>query len=151
MIFDKVSNCEKYFVANDKYEKAFEFIKKAVEEDLPDGKYEIIGDDLFASVQSYTTRKNEDCKFEGHRRYIDIQYMVSGIEAIEVVDIEKTKSNVGYSEENDVDFFENTDKACKLVIESGDYGIFLPNDIHKPGIAFESPMPIKKIVVKIKI
>ena len=87
MIFDHVKNCEQYYSLHKNFEKAFDFIKRAVAENLPVGKYEIDGKDLYASVQEYQAKAPEDGKFEGHRNYIDIQYIVSGIETIEVVDI----------------------------------------------------------------
>lgn len=151
MIFDNLKNCENYYGINKNFEKAFDFIKKAVSENLPAGEYEIDGKDLYASVQEYTSKTKENGRFEGHRKYIDIQYIISGIESIEVIDISKATANTEYNDVNDVEFYDDTDKACKCVIESGEFAIFLLNDIHKPGMAFENnPSPIKKIVVKVK-
>ena len=152
MIFDTLKNCRKYYEVNDKFEKAFDFINKATKENLPVGKYELEGCELYASVQEYTTKAEEECRFEGHRKYIDIQYIVSGIETIEVIDISKASSQTEYNEEKDLEFYENNSKATKGVIESGEYGIFFPHDIHRPGMAFNGVQgSVKKIVVKIKI
>ncbi len=151
MIADTLNNCKMYYGINDKFEAAFDFLKKAVAENLPTGKYEIDGSELYASVQEYTTKSAEEGKSEGHRNYIDIQYIVSGIEAVEVVDISKAKLMTEYSIENDIEFYEKSDKAGKIVIEAGEYGIFYPNDIHKPGLSFKEATAVKKIVVKVKI
>lgn len=151
MIFDNLQNCEMYYEINDKFEAAFDFIKKATCENLPVGKYELDGSELYASIQEYTTKYEYECKFEGHRNYIDIQYIISGIEVIEVVDISKAESMIEYSVENDIEFYKNTNKAGKGVVESGEYGIFFPKDLHKPGINYEEVTAVKKIVVKVKI
>ena len=55
-------------------------------------------------------------------------------------------------EEKDVEFYCDTDKAGKILVEAGEYGIFFPNDIHKPGLAVNgNSASIKKILVKIAL
>ena len=71
MIFDHIENAENYYGVHKNFKKAFEFIKKALKEDLPEGKYEISGEELFASVQEYNTKKEEECKGETHKKYIN--------------------------------------------------------------------------------
>ncbi|MGI6279771.1 MAG: YhcH/YjgK/YiaL family protein [Acutalibacteraceae bacterium] len=152
MIFDTIAHSDKYFGVNEKFLKAFDFIKKATAENLPAGKYEIDGKEIYASVQEYTSKLPQDGKFDGHRDYIDIQYIISGTEIIEVVDISKAKSKTEYNPDKDVEFYEDSDKAVKAVLESGEYGIFFAHDIHKPGLAIGGVQsPVKKIVVKVKI
>ncbi len=152
MIIDKLQNCALYFSVNDKFEKAFAFIKKAVAEELPAGKYEIDGKELYASVLEYNSKAKADAKFEGHRKYIDIQYIVSGIEEIAVANIAKVEKKTEYNEEKDVEFYELCGKETVGVIEAGEYGIFLPEDIHQPSVAFKGvSAPVKKIVVKVKL
>ncbi len=151
MIADSLNNCEKYFGSHKNFEKSFGFIKKATEENLPVGRYEIDGDEVFAFIQEYTSNYEENGKFEGHRKYIDIQYILSGIEVMDVVNISKATASVDYDAQKDIGFFVNNEKAARLVLESGEYGVFFPSDIHRPGLCFEgNPAPVKKIVVKVK-
>lgn len=150
MIVDSIKNCEKYYGVHSDFKKSFEFIKKAVAENLPVGKYEIDGDDVFAFIQEYTSKHENESAFEGHRNYIDIQYIVSGTEVMMVADISKMKESCDYKE--DVVFFEDYEKASMCVIEAGEYGIFFPWDTHKPGLCFDGkPDSVKKIVVKVKV
>ena len=151
MIFDNMKNCELYYGSHKNFKKAFEFITKAVGENLPVGKYEIDGTELYASVQEYKSKLPENGKFEGHEKYIDIQYIISGIETIEVADISKAVSKIPYNPEKDVEFYEDVIGAHKCTVTAGEYGIFFSHDIHKPGLAFETPSTVKKIVVKVKI
>ena len=152
MIFDNLNNCELYYGAHKNFEKAFDFIKTAIKEDLPVGKYEIDGKDLFASVQSYDSKMPEVAKNEGHKNYIDIQFVISGKEIIEVVDISKAVANTEYNSEKDVTFFENSDKANVLYLEDGEYAVLFPHDIHRPGMCVNGKStPVKKIVVKVKL
>ncbi len=152
MIFDTIKNCKNYYAVNDKFKKAFDFIKQAEKEDLPVGKYEIDGKELYASVQEYTTKVSPEGKFEGHNNYIDIQYIISGIELMEVVDIDKATAKTEYNDLKDVTFYEDYLNATQGVVQAGGYGIFFPHDIHKPGMSYGStPCAVKKIVVKVKI
>ncbi len=151
MIVDNIRNYKKYIGVNPRFEKAFAFIEKAVKENLEVGKYEIEGDDIRGSISEYVTKDEKDCKYEGHRKYIDIQYIISGVEVFGVCDISKMTSKTEYDEQKDYLPFENCEKQSIAVIEEGEYGIFFPNDIHKPGISFKGEAaPVKKIVVKVK-
>lgn len=152
MIIDKIENCELYYGVHKNFEKAFAFIKKAVAENLPVGKYELDGKELYASIQEYNTKEEQAARFEGHRKYIDIQYIALGAEAVEALDIDKTQSVTDYNEEKDVEFFQTDEKVWKGVWMSGEYGIFMPNDIHRPGMRIDGvSAPVKKILVKVKI
>ncbi len=152
MIADTLKNCEKYFGAHDGFRKSFEFIRKAAEENLPVGRYEIDGEEIFAFIQEYTSNYEKDGKFEGHRKYIDIQHILSGIEVMDSINIAKATTLVEYDAQKDIGFFENNEKASRIVLEAGEYGIFFPSDIHRPGLCFEGkPGPVKKIVVKVKV
>ena len=152
MIIDNINNCEKYYDVNPRFRKAFEFIKKAVEENLGVGKYEIDGTDVYASVMENVTRDEAECKYEGHKNYIDIQFIASGIEVMQFADISRMSSNTEYIQERDIMHFNNFDKASIAVIKDNEYAIFFPNDIHKPGVAFdEKKMHVKKIVVKVHV
>ena len=101
MIVDSIKNYQKYVGVNLKFEKAFAFIEKAVKENLEVGRYEIEGDDIRGSISEYVTKDEKDCKYEGHRKYIDIQYVISGVEVIGVCDISKMTPKAEYDEQKD--------------------------------------------------
>ena len=56
MILDNINNCSMYSCMHKYFETAFDFIKKAVAENYAVGKYEIDGENLYASVQEYNTK-----------------------------------------------------------------------------------------------
>lgn len=152
MIFDTLENCNVYYGINKNVEKAFDFIKKAVENNYTSGKYEIDGSDVYASVQEYETSSFEEKKFEGHRKYIDIQFIVFGAENMKVCLNNNLKTKVEYNEEKDVEFFEDMCDYADFNVSENQYAVFLPQDIHKPGLSpKEGKSSIKKILVKIKI
>jgi YhcH/YjgK/YiaL family protein len=151
MIFDSLKNSGKYLTVHPLFAAAFEFIGKAINEDLPIGKYEIDGNNIFASVQEYEAKPKENCRYEGHRKYIDIQCILSGMEAMEVMDIGSAKPSGAFNEMHDVGFYENSDTCVSAVLGCGQYGIFFPHDIHRPGMRVGDSGAVKKVVVKIKV
>ena len=152
MVKDNLSNCSLYFGLHKNFEKAFEFIKKVEKENLPVGKYEIEGKDLYASVQEYTSKLETEAKNEGHRNYIDIQYVVSGEEVIDVCDITLSDIKTEYNPEKDVEFYFDANKPTSCILNKGEYAILFAHDIHKPGMALNGKqVAVKKVVVKVKI
>lgn len=152
MILDNIKNSKLYYGVHENFDKAFEFIIDACKNNLPVGKYEIVGDKVFAMVQEYETKIPADDSYEGHEKYIDIQYIIEGIESINITEIANTSLKTQYSDEYDAAFYEKCKNGAKCVFTDGDFGIFFPHDIHKPGMAYENnPSNVKKIVVKVRV
>jgi len=150
MILDKLENQNLYVNVNSKLKKAFEFLSKNNLDQLIDGRYEIDSDNVYALVQSYTTNKEDNNKWESHQKYIDIQYIVKGNETIIWAPIDQLTIVEEYSEERDVTFYKESIYSSKLNLKDNCFCIFFPEDGHKPCCIFDEPMKIKKIVVKIK-
>lgn len=149
MIFDNLNNSCKYSSAHRGFAEAFDFLKKAVDEKLPVDRYEIDGEKVFAFIQEYTSK--QESSFEAHKNYIDIQFIVYGTEVIYSADLNKLSVKTPYSAEKDIMFLNDYDKASKLVLSDGEYGIFFPWDAHKPGLCLDGKTgEVKKIVVKVK-
>ncbi len=158
MILDKMENCALYRAIHKNFPSAFGFIEDAVKDDLPPAKYQLWDtakkerESLWASVQEYETKPRQERKFEGHQKYIDVQYIVSGREEMEVCDLSRTEPLTEYDEEKDCQFFAPVGQTTKLVLQAGDYAIFFPDDIHMPGISPQGEKTaVKKIVVKVRI
>lgn len=148
MIVDVLENKELYYGIHKNIKSAMEFIEKAVAENFEVGRYELDGKNLFALVQEYDSKT--DASWECHRKYIDIQYVVSGKEIITWDNIRNIPDGVIYNEEKDVSKFK-MDGGTDVVMEAGYYSILYPQDLHQPGRVFDKVLPIKKIVVKIAL
>lgn len=149
MIFDSIDNAELYSGLGEKFQKAFEFLKITDLEDLPLEKIQIDGDDIFAIPQKYSTKEESEGKWEAHRKYIDIQYLVSGSENIGFVLADYLEELEPYDEEKDVEFFSG--EGDYVQIHEGEFAVFFPNDAHKPGLKIESTEEVFKVVIKIKV
>ena len=151
MIFDTIQNCEQYYKLHPNYEEAFAFLKRAMEQFPEPGKHEILGDELFASVQAYHSI-TDDGKMEAHEKYIDIQFIVSGKETMYVNDIAKSKLTDAYREDWDAAFYEVDKNVSALTLTPGCFVVLLPNDAHRPCVAYEGKSePVQKIVMKVKL
>jgi YhcH/YjgK/YiaL family protein len=151
MISDRIENNWIYFNEKSRPYIGFKFITEVFNQDTPDGRYNIKGPDLYALVQSYMTEAPENKKLESHRRYIDVQYIVSGKEVIGWLPTEGLKAMTPYSEEKDVVYYHNSECMSHLVLTPGMFAVFYPHDAHRPGCFLDKPEQVRKIVVKVKI
>ncbi len=149
MILDKLENAALYSGISENLGKGFEFLKNTDLNTLEIGKYEIDGKNVFALVSEYESKKAEDCRLEAHRDYADIQFIVSGKEAIGFATLEDQAVLTEYTAEKDIIFF--TGKTSPLILESGMFAVFFSQDVHRPCMQINGPEKVKKVVVKVKI
>lgn len=148
MIVDVLDNKELYYGIHKGFKEAFEFIEKVCKENIQVGKYELDGKNLYAMVQEYDTK--EAGNWECHRRYIDIQFLVSGNEVIGWDNIKNIPENAEYNTEKDCCIFSK-DGGTDVVVNGGTYCILFPHDLHKPGMKYKFAEKVKKVVVKIAV
>lgn len=150
MIIDNIKNCEKYESVHEAFKEAFDAIKMLVSEKREIGKYEINDKKVYAMVQEYTSKTEAERKFEAHKKYIDIQFIVNGQEQIQIGDLEGLKNTNEFNLEKDSGLFEAPELYTSAVLKSGDFAVIYPNEAHAPGIALnDTPSNVKKIVVKV--
>ena len=132
--------------------KALELLKQVDVMNLPNGKTPLDGENIFASVNTYETEPVTDRRPEKHFKYIDIQILGAGREAIGYTDVENVSVlTEDRRETNDVVFYGTTRKENFVELEKGDFAIFFPWEVHRPNCWFgEGPETVKKIVVKVR-
>lgn len=152
MLTTNLSLAEKYDYLSDKFKKAFTFLRETDLAALPTGNIPIEGEDIYANVQSYTTMAAEDCPFESHRAYFDLQYVAEGEECFGYAPVNTLLASMEYDEERDLIFYEEPAEAGAVILKKGDFAIVPPEDGHAPRrMTADGPCKVKKIVVKIKI
>jgi YhcH/YjgK/YiaL family protein len=148
MIIDKIENAHLYKDLGERISKSFEYIKATDLKTLPAGKYPIDGENIFELVSEYKTKPESEGKLEAHRKYIDVQYVISGEELMGYVPLGGQRILDQYKEENDIVFFTG-DKSFTKVSE-GMFAIFFPEDVHMPGISTGKISDVKKLVIKVR-
>ncbi len=148
MIYDTLDNSNCYVGLGERFADAFKFLKETNFFDMPTGRFELQGDDLYALVQRYSSKPREEGRWEAHRRYIDIQYIVSGQEIIQVAHLSQVQQGE-YKPEKD--FVALTGNGYDIKLFPTAFTIFYPQDAHMPGLAINEPEPVVKVVLKIKM
>ena len=115
------------------------------------GRYEVDGENLFYIVDEYETKPLQEGRLEIHRKYLDIQYIVSGEECIGVAPLEGLTEETRYDGQRDLAFYEYEPSISKLHLKQGMFAIFWPNEPHMPGRSINTTKTVKKIVVKIRM
>jgi biofilm protein TabA len=152
MIVAYLDKVEQQILMTSEFQKAFDFLRCHDIEGLADGKVEIDGSKVFALVQRYITNAADIIRFEHHRKYIDIQYIVSGEEIIGWAPAELMAITENYVDKDDICFGAVARKQITLLhLKAGQLAVFFPEDGHAPRLAHNTPSPVLKIVIKVAV
>jgi YhcH/YjgK/YiaL family protein len=140
-----------YFKNHERWEKAFTFLKNNDLTKLEVKRHDIDGDNLYATVSEYTSKNEDAAKFEVHRKYIDIQYVISGKEIMNIAPLKTVKEILTpYDSKKDIEFI-TVKKIVNYKATPSNFFIFFPVDAHRPGLKDGVNSPVRKIVLKVKI
>ena len=151
MILDQLDSALMYAGLGERIAIGLSLLNEDSVRDAAPGKYEVGGDDIFYIVDEYETKPIEEGRLEIHRKYLDIQYIVSGSECIGFTPLAGLTEETPYNGENDVAFYHHDLTMSKLVLKQGMFAIFWPNEAHMPGRMVNTSEKVRKIVVKIRM
>ena len=136
------------------FSKALAFARRADLDRLEDGRYAVEGDDIFALLQQPETEPEAVRKFELHRKYIDIQLLLSGSEkqlyapepAEDRQPLEDRLGDLDYA------FYARPRRYNAVLLWPGDFTVYLPGELHCPNCVpdGEEARRIRKVVLKIR-
>lgn len=150
MLVTDIKHIERQVSMTPTLKKAIDFLQRPDIRNMADGRMDIDGEDVFAIVQRYETVKTDALKFEYHRKYIDLQYIVSGKEVIGWAPVERMTVTEPYNIEKDICFGTAPEQEITLIHrQAGQLAVFYPEDGHAPKLAAGMPSPVFKIVVKV--
>ena len=129
------------------WDKAFAYLKNNDLPALSIGRHDIDSSRVYASVTQNATKDYDSTQWESHRKYIDLQYVISGEEKIGVSPLGNVTVTKPYDATKDL---ANYSGDGKLHLASpGTFFLFFPSDAHRPNITTGDKKPDKKIVIKI--
>lgn len=114
------------------------------------GRYEF-SDGIYMNVEEYVPQNRRQRRFESHRKYVDIQYIITGSEIITVADIYECEIYEEYDAVADIAFYKNTPVGVDYVLRDGEFVVLKPNEAHMPCIKVYGYENVKKAVVKIPV
>lgn len=142
LLFKTLDDFKNRFCYGRKWDRtleAFEIGEKQLE-----NVYINLGDSLvFKRIDYRENKKNE--YFEGHRRYMDIHYILDGSCYLEINKKENLDIIEKYSDETDFEYFEGSGE--KILLEKGNI-ILIEND---EGFRFLKEENSRKIIVKLTV
>lgn len=148
MVMDVLANAPRYRSLAPRIAQAFDFVSRTDFAALATGKHSIDGDAMFMLLQRYVTKPIAEGRWEAHRRYIDLQYMIDGTERIGVGNIGNF-SQEPYDEASDLLWLSGNGDL--ITLSAGSFTLFWPQDVHMPGLMADRPGDALKVVVKIAL
>ena len=148
MITDRIENVYKYT----EIPQIVKDFMSNLKSDISNGKI-ILNDDIYVNVETYTTKSVSDGKFETHKKYADIQILVSGSENIYYCDKSALSTDILYNEEKDIEFYSDDVVAYPHVkLDGTNFVMLLPEEAHAPQVCVNNQQSmVKKVVIKIRM
>ena len=150
MIVTDLNHIEQQVLMTHALKKAIDFLRRLDIDGLTDGKVEIDGEDVFAIVQRYETVVMDIPKFEYHKKYIDIQYILSGEEIIGWAPSRQMTITGTYDVDKDICFGAvPKGQITRVYLQAGQLAVLFPEDGHAPRLSANAPCHVLKIVIKV--
>ncbi len=148
MILSQIKEADRYLSIHPHFAKAFAFLAQYGLAELAKGRHEIDGDNVYAMVIKGTGQTRSKAKLEVHRKYIDVQYVISGSDDMGWMDLKACKDSLGpYDPQDDAELFADTPSTW-VSVSPGDFAIFFPEDAHAPA---GGENEFHKVVVKVAV
>ena len=151
MILERIDNARLYLGLNPGFDKAFEILKDKTLAKKEDGKYAVDGEKIYYTIQRYTSKPLNEGNLEAHRKYIDIQFLLEGVELLGYAPLKGLTTAEEYNPQKDIAFFDTPKEITKVKLEPGLFCILFPDDAHLPCRQLNGPSEALKVVIKIRL
>ena len=148
MVSDLLANAHLYRALGPSIARGLQFLADTDLASLPLGRHELDGAPLYALVSEYAPKPPAEGRWEAHRRYLDLQYVVSGVERMGVAPIDRLAA-ADYDADRDMLWLSGSGDFLRF--GAGQFMILWPGDAHMPGIDAGLPGLVRKVVVKIAV
>ncbi len=149
MIYDDLKNFDMYAKLSPEAWKLVKEFIPTVNADTPKGRRQLDGDMVMADVNFYPTAPASEGRMEDHRRYVDIQVVVSGHEELYLAKCDAGELLEDGYEAKDCSFYTYVpEKSCPMSMTEGKFMVIFPGEGHMPGRGDDS-CDVCKIVFKI--
>ncbi|GAB2638851.1 YhcH/YjgK/YiaL family protein [Vibrio panuliri] len=149
MFQGNLSELDSYQHLPNKLLSVIQQVKQRINENVENGRYPLEGEDVFFFVVDDNTQRLNERRSECHRKYVDVQILLAGEERF------------GYSlqpfqtiaedllEAKDIAFSEDIVNEQFTDLNPGDFIIFNVAQPHRPLVAINQPMPVRKAIIKV--
>jgi biofilm protein TabA len=162
VIADTLENLGGYLGLHPVLDRALKALGRLAQEPPEaDGRHELEGGILYASLSTYPTEEPAAKPFEAHRKYVDVQAVLVGRERLYWTPLAGLVPRRPYSDREDVATFEDPPTGgVGLPLTPGAFVVLFPQDAHKPGCHPAGPEgrgdragggPVRKLVLKVRL
>jgi biofilm protein TabA len=160
MIVDLLEHLASYRGLDPRLDRGLEALRRlAAAPPVADGRCELEGADLFASLSTYEPGDPPEKSFEAHRRYLDIQTVLRGRELLYWAPLAGLAERRAYSPDEDIAFYEDPPGGgVSLPLAPGAFVVLFPQDAHKPGCRTQPEgggagrgEQVRKLVIKVRV
>ncbi len=151
MVLDKIENAARYAGLGKRFAQSFDLLRTGKLGEKEAGTYEVDGKRLYYMVQRYNTKPAAERRFESHRKYADIQVVLSGREIMGYHHVPGLEVTSPYDEAKDIMFFGMPSDYIELKVGTGEFVVLFPDEGHMPQVQMGSPTQVVKIVFKVLI
>lgn len=150
MIIGKLKDLGRYKGLHKNIDTAIDYVLNNDLLALPKGKTEIDGRNVYINRDTYVAKPLEECFFENHEHYLDLQIVLRGKEIFGYTDISNPTLQVTtpYNEDKDVTKYSASNTVF-FTLEEG-FALVFNEDIHLAKCKANDEI-VEKAVIKIKI
>lgn len=120
--------------------------------EMDNGQHNIVGDDFFVNIFTYTTQPPGERIWEAHRAYIDVHVVLEGSEIIAQSFIDDSECGAYHA---DRDYLEIAPQHgnTHFTLKPGWMAVLYPEDAHQTGVLAPDthPVMVRKAVFKIRV
>lgn len=148
MIADKLDHIHLYRVPVDGLEQALAWLEGTDTLNLGPGRYPLGDSGAVAILAEAVTVPADEEEWEAHRRFADLQVVLSGEERMGFAPLSAMTPKGEYSAEEDCVLLEGSGNF--MLVREGGFAVFMPQDAHKAMLSTDSgPGKVRKVVFKL--
>ncbi|MGR5133219.1 YhcH/YjgK/YiaL family protein [Vibrio alfacsensis] len=126
-----------------------EQVKQRIYDSVENGRYPIEGDEVFFFVVDDNTQALNDRRSECHRKYVDVQILLTGEERYGYSQHPFQSLAEDLLDSKDIAFSEDIIDEQFADLNEHDFIIFKVAQPHRPLVAINQPMPVRKAIIKV--
>jgi YhcH/YjgK/YiaL family protein len=149
MIIDRIDNVRFYQNLSPNIKIALDYIKNLKVIDLKPGKINLANGITVTSF-IYIGKEVNSVKFESHRTHLDLEYIVKGVELVQIAHPDILRVKEAYDPSKDVKYYHDAETYNQIKLNEGYFIIYYPDDAHKVGLKVNES-EIYKVWVRIPL
>jgi YhcH/YjgK/YiaL family protein len=149
MILDRIDNVRFYQNLSPNLKIALDYIKNLKVVDLKPGKINL-ANGISVTSFIYMGRDISNVKFESHRTHLDLEYIVKGVELVQIAHPDLLRVKEAYDPSKDVKYYHDAETYNQFKLNEGYFVIYYPDDAHKVGLKVNES-EIYKVWVRIPL